>query len=68
MRTTMTTTLSTKSGTEQIQKKYWAVWVRSTTTNEWFHHQSLDTRDDARDEARRLRDQGDKVLIRRQDW
>lgn len=53
-------------------KQYWAVWVfhvRGDTGEEgWIHHGSYDTASDAQDEARSLRNGGEKTQLRRQDW
>lgn len=49
-------------------RRYWAVWYWSEEANVWRHHTSCDTREDAQDEVRRLKAQGEKTEVRRQDW
>ena len=57
---------------------YWAVYVyvemseerngRKITTMNWAHHMSLDTRQDALEEAEYCQRQGERVKVIRQDW
>ncbi len=59
------------------KKLYYAVWFwrlayvgsnMEVVQSDWCHHGSFGTVEDARDEARSLRSNGERVEIRRQDW
>lgn len=53
---------------EKPKRLYWSVWFHQDEKSVWMHHGSYDSRADAQDEARRLRDGGEKVEVRRQEW
>lgn len=64
-----------KAGFDIRERLYWAVWVQepelgpNDEPSPWHHVQSLDTREDARDEASYQREvHGVKAKIVRQSW